>query len=396
MSGLLNDVPDEVSDPSDWKMTKFPNLSDLDSALRCQICKEFLKAPVLTSCGHIFCSICIRRTISTVNKCPICLEETYESGLRKLLLLDSIAKWFNLNRGGLAKALEIDQVNDSQNEECCETAITESVEQSAENKDQRQQEKEAEAAQESDNATENTNKARVENGDFGECPICGVFMDVKELQTSHIDRCLSNPGNSKQERQATDRRTVTGFFHKSASSRNDKEKHSVQVQQASVRAKHRLPSLDTSISTVKLREKLHSLNISKQGSRGQMEQRMKEYINLYNANLDSIHPVSDAVLIDRLRKWETLINKTTATAKTSNSPPVTHDGPSIKRQKLERVSWNSKNRDQYAELIQQAKRNMKKQKSHAKTQTQTQADAENATGSRGDTDFSDNDSELLL
>ena len=119
----FNSNINEVSDPSDWDNCKLPSLSNLDSLLRCQICKDFLNAPVLTNCGHVFCSICIRRTISNSNKCPLCLEETYESSLRKVLILDNIVKWFNNNRNDLLKNLSIDLVNDSQNDSSSDISV---------------------------------------------------------------------------------------------------------------------------------------------------------------------------------------------------------------------------------------------------------------------------------
>ncbi|KAG7844156.1 hypothetical protein KL941_004105 [Ogataea angusta] len=94
----FTDPLDSITDPSDWADTSFPNLSKLDSLLRCHICKDFLRAPVLTSCDHVFCSVCIRRSLESDKKCPLCHEETYESKLRKVLLLDEISTWFTRNR----------------------------------------------------------------------------------------------------------------------------------------------------------------------------------------------------------------------------------------------------------------------------------------------------------
>lgn len=48
----------QLDDPQDFTHSA---LSLLDSSLRCPLCYELLKAPVIiTSCSHSFCSLCLR------------------------------------------------------------------------------------------------------------------------------------------------------------------------------------------------------------------------------------------------------------------------------------------------------------------------------------------------
>lgn len=72
-----------VPDPTDWDDTKFPLLNPLDSALRCDICKDFYNSPVITNCSHTFCSGCIRRALNAEQICPICRSSEQEYRLRK-------------------------------------------------------------------------------------------------------------------------------------------------------------------------------------------------------------------------------------------------------------------------------------------------------------------------
>jgi E3 ubiquitin-protein ligase RAD18 len=84
----------EITESTDWKATKLPSLEQLDFSLRCQICKEFLTAPLLTSCGHSFCSLCIRRTIPHKSECPVCRTQQSEGSLRKNPALEDVVQAF--------------------------------------------------------------------------------------------------------------------------------------------------------------------------------------------------------------------------------------------------------------------------------------------------------------
>ncbi|CEL99546.1 unnamed protein product [Vitrella brassicaformis CCMP3155] len=55
----------------------------LEQQLRCQICQQYMEAPVSLKCGHVFCSLCIRRTIVNGSaKCPFCQQPAKTSDLR--------------------------------------------------------------------------------------------------------------------------------------------------------------------------------------------------------------------------------------------------------------------------------------------------------------------------
>ena len=68
----LMDPSFDLPDSTDWLSTSLPAFESLEAALRCEVCKEFYTNPVITSCSHTFCSICIRRCIATDGKCPSC------------------------------------------------------------------------------------------------------------------------------------------------------------------------------------------------------------------------------------------------------------------------------------------------------------------------------------
>jgi E3 ubiquitin-protein ligase RAD18 len=73
---------DDVPDSTDWLSTPLSGFAAVEAALRCQVCKDFYKTPMITSCSHTFCSICIRRALSNDGKCPMCRSTEQELKLR--------------------------------------------------------------------------------------------------------------------------------------------------------------------------------------------------------------------------------------------------------------------------------------------------------------------------
>ena len=90
-----------LCDPTDWKSTKLPFVGALDAALRCEICKDFYTAPVITNCCHTFCSLCIRRALHADGICPICRTAEQEYRLRKNTTVQDLLDAFEACRAQL-------------------------------------------------------------------------------------------------------------------------------------------------------------------------------------------------------------------------------------------------------------------------------------------------------
>lgn len=73
----------DLPDSTDWLETPLSLLAPFESSLRCQVCKDFFDNPVITSCSHTFCSLCIRRCLSAEGKCPACRSSDQELKLRR-------------------------------------------------------------------------------------------------------------------------------------------------------------------------------------------------------------------------------------------------------------------------------------------------------------------------
>lgn len=88
----------EVSDSTDWIETPLPSLCQVDSALRCQVCKDFYNTPMITSCNHSFCSLCIRRCLTSDGKCPACRAPDQELKLKHNPVLEDVVEAFKRAR----------------------------------------------------------------------------------------------------------------------------------------------------------------------------------------------------------------------------------------------------------------------------------------------------------
>ena len=95
------DASFDVADPSDWLQTPVTQLGPVEAALRCQVCKDFFHTPMITSCSHTFCSLCIRRCITTDGRCPTCRSHDQEIKLRPNSIVQELVELFQIARPGI-------------------------------------------------------------------------------------------------------------------------------------------------------------------------------------------------------------------------------------------------------------------------------------------------------
>jgi E3 ubiquitin-protein ligase RAD18 len=101
----------DLPDSTDWIKTSLPAFEPLEAALRCEVCKEFYNNPVITSCNHTFCSICIRRCITADGKCPSCKAGCSSDKLAPNIAVREVVMRFQEAR---PKALELARADKEQ------------------------------------------------------------------------------------------------------------------------------------------------------------------------------------------------------------------------------------------------------------------------------------------
>jgi len=106
------DNPFSVPDPSDWLQTPVSLLGPVESALRCQVCKDFFNTPMITSCSHTFCSLCIRRCLTTDGRCPSCRAQDQEIKLRPNPIVQELVDSFQVARPVILQLGEAAKINE--------------------------------------------------------------------------------------------------------------------------------------------------------------------------------------------------------------------------------------------------------------------------------------------
>ncbi|KAL8782513.1 MAG: hypothetical protein Q9213_005316 [Squamulea squamosa] len=356
----------EIADPTDWLKTTVPKLAPVESALRCQVCKDFFDTPMITSCSHTFCSLCIRRCLTNDGKCPVCRASDQELRLRRNWTVQEIVETFQLARPSLT-SLAVLRPDDSDTKnlrtkrKLDDTDLEEDMNEPAVPV-QRRKTRSQDNKQSSTPTTESPQPA---NGDVlteangnhngipstlsnryyttetGEeagsaaCPICGQRMK-EEAVFLHLDT-----HNEPDEASLPN-------------SRKSKRAPSVEITGTSrekIKPPERLPQLNYSLlKDVALRKKLSELGIPSTGTRQLLIRRHAEWINIVNANADSSRPKSKREMLRELDIWD----RSTGRSIASGGNDLNSTG-SIMRKDFDGAAWSANHNSDFQELISKAR-----------------------------------------
>jgi len=341
----------DVPDSTDWLNTPLAAVADLESALHCQICKEFYDTPMITSCSHTFCSRCIRTSLSADGRCPACRASDQASKLRNNWQLQEVVSTFLVARPQAIKIAreERDKADNAKKSTKRKRAILESDEAAAVEKEGRttrsksrrtivSQGSQADAI-EVDDSDEDASFEPEEPQDDGlvECPLgCGKRMKIESVEP-HLDRCEEEKA---AEKRAKSRTPVAGLSSSRTSSRN--------TPRITPRPQDRISELNYSLlKETAMRKKMDELGLPGFGSKQLMVRRHTEWVNLWNANCDSSSPRSKRELLQDLDTWERT---------QGGRAPATNQGYGIMRKDFDGDGWANKNKVDFARLIADAKR----------------------------------------
>ncbi|KAI9037845.1 E3 ubiquitin-protein ligase RAD18 [Aspergillus affinis] len=332
-----------LPDSTDWLDTPLSLLTPLESSLRCQVCKDFFDNPVITSCSHTFCSLCIRRCLSTEGKCPACRGSDQELKLRRNWAVQELVEAFQnarpsvlelarraADRAGDAEEGETDQ-RASKKRKVAEQAGPEAA--PAEGRQTRSRSKGIDRAAEAAEAEvieDSQDEEYIPEDGLVACPICKRRMK-NEAVFAHLDNCTGDP--------APPRQVSFGSLQPMPPAR----------KQSTNKQPERLPIIHYSILKDNvLRKKLKDLGIPNWGPRPLIQRRHTEWMNLWNANCDSKTPKSKRELLNELDIWER-----TQGGNAVSQPETTS---SVMRKDFDSAAWSTDHDSDFKRLIANARK----------------------------------------
>ncbi|XXG95108.1 CDC27 protein [Hypoxylon texense] len=349
---------DDVTDSTDWLTTPLSGLAAVEASLRCQVCKDFYKTPMLTSCNHTFCSICIRRALSNDGKCPLCRASEQELKLRSNWSLEEVVTAFTKTRPDVLlfakrkpddvvlelskrKLDERDDMNSAGQPEGGRSKRLRSSARLSKSKSMGMTSEMARLEVDMPDQEDSTDFEPEPDDGLVECPIC-----LQRMKYTLVDRHLdtSCPGQP-QPQQKTPKQNPRSLSTPSA--------FPSSTISPLAKTHERLPAINYSmLKEPQLKKKLLDLGISSAGNRQMLEKRHREWMTIWNANCDSLQPRRRAELLRDLEIWErTLGSRAPTTSKALSL------GAQIKDKDFDGAAWAVKHDTSFKTLVASARQN---------------------------------------
>ncbi|PHH83568.1 hypothetical protein CDD82_7129 [Ophiocordyceps australis] len=339
----------EIPDSTDWLATPLSGLAAVESALRCQVCKDFYKTPMMTSCSHTFCSLCIRRALSSDGRCPLCRAMEQELKLRSNLSLEEAVEAFIHARSvilpiaseALAPPPSPRKRKEAQQEAQSPPKRLRTSARLSKNRTAHTPQDQSGAP--SPQSTDETSEPQ----DLVPCPSCQREMKAWQV-FDHLQAC---PGPSDTSNAPLPLIT--------------------QLAPRPDKSHERLPALNYSmLKEQALRKKLAELGISSQGPRFLLEKRHREWMTLWNSNCDAARPKRRLELLRDLDVWER-----TQGGKAPTTGKDVQTAAAIKDKSFDGAAWAAKHDSSFKHLIISARR--------AKAEAQSVVDTDHGNGRQG-------------
>ncbi|KAL4889534.1 hypothetical protein BDV59DRAFT_116956 [Aspergillus ambiguus] len=323
----------DLPDSTDWLDTPLSLLTPLESALRCQVCKDFFDNPVITSCSHTFCSLCIRRCLSSEGKCPACRSSDQELKLRRNWAVQELVDAFQNARPsvlGLAKQATAEK-RSGEGPVSKKRKVGDGLGESTDELEGRRTRSQSRGITRTQSETtgveiveDSQDEEYLPDDGLVSCPICNRRMR-NEAVFQHLDHCNGVPPKPV----------------------NFGSLQPIQPQPAKPR--DRLPAINYSIlkDTV-LRKKMTELGIPNWGPRILLQRRHTEWMNLWNANCDSKNPKSKRELLQELSIWER--------TQGGNAAPSAESSNGVMRKDFDASAWSASHDNDFKKLIANARK----------------------------------------
>ncbi|XP_013364562.1 PREDICTED: E3 ubiquitin-protein ligase RAD18 isoform X2 [Chinchilla lanigera] len=347
-------------------------MKTIDDLLRCGICFEYFNiAMIIPQCSHNYCSLCIRKFLSYKTQCPTCFVTVTEPDLKNNRLLDELVKSLKLARNHLLQfALESPPISPASSSKKLAVkvqspgAFRHSLKQGStlmdkflvrdpsgstsallikENDSKFSHQKEASPSTQTketcfaEKMTPGSSDAsRPEIPSTSslkqvvkvDCPVCGVNIPENHIN-KHLDGCLS---------------------------REEK----MESLRSSVQKRKQLPkTVYNLLSDRDLKKKLKQHGLSIQGNKQQLIKRHQEFVHMYNAQCDALHPKSAAEIVEEIENMEKTRMRLEASKLNESAMVFTKDQTEEEIDEIHR-KYRKKHQNEFQLLVDQAKKGYKK------------------------------------
>ncbi|XP_078008297.1 E3 ubiquitin-protein ligase RAD18 isoform X3 [Phascolarctos cinereus] len=309
--------PDEDRWPS-----RLVEMKAVDDLLRCGICFDYFNiAMIIPQCSHNYCSLCIRKFLSYKTQCPTCCVTVTEPELKNNRVLDELVKSFSSARNHLLQftldsppisplpsctknisgKIQVPKVHMRssfrQENRMMDSYLVKEIHSSIKTPEKPKRVKEGKvnpigkklcSSAEIKGASSESREAQRSSSVDGpekpstsalkevtkvECPVCSVSIPEAYIN-KHLDSCLSREDKKESLRSSINKRkTMPKIVYNLLSDRD-------------------------------LRKKLKEYGLSSQGNKQQLIRRHQEFVHMYNAQCDSLHPKSVAEIVKEVENME--------------------------------------------------------------------------------------------
>ncbi|XP_036594367.1 E3 ubiquitin-protein ligase RAD18 isoform X2 [Trichosurus vulpecula] len=310
--------------------SRLVQMKAVDDLLRCGICFDYFNiAMIIPQCSHNYCSLCIRKFLSYKTQCPTCCVTVTEPDLKNNRVLDELVKSFSSARNHLLQftldsppisplpsctknisgKIQVSKVHMSsslrQENRMMDSYLVKEIHSSIKTPEKPKRVKaskinpigkkhcsfteikgasseaikgassEASEAQRSPsvNGLEKPSTSAFKEVTKVECPVCSVSIPEAYIN-KHLDSCLSWEDKKESLRSSVNKRkTMPKVVYNLLSERD-------------------------------LRKKLKEHGLSSHGNKQQLIRRHQEFVHMYNAQCDSLHPKSVAEIVKEIENME--------------------------------------------------------------------------------------------
>ncbi|KFQ17920.1 E3 ubiquitin-protein ligase RAD18, partial [Merops nubicus] len=344
----------------------------VDDLLRCGICFDYFSiAMIIPQCSHNYCSLCIRKFLSYKTQCPTCCVAVSESDLRNNRTLDELVKSFNSARQQLFQ-LVLDTPlacsRRSAGKSCSKSpgpqpapgvpvidrflkkekdcTLTEAdglagADQKTCQTEQHQNRSSSSAeadgkdngvgSQESPECTQSLEKPSTSVLKVVKkvgCPVCEVAIPEQYIN-KHLDSCLTREEKKDSLRSSGHKRKPMSKIVYNLLSDRD------------------------------LKRKLKEHGLSTRGTRQQLVRRHQDFVHLYNAQCDALHPKSVSEIVKELEKNEKIRVQLEFNKPSENSLTFTKDQTEEEIDEIH-ADYRNKHRSEFQLLVEQVNNRWKK------------------------------------